>query len=135
MRLLTLALPLIAALMLVVPATAARPPKVQPGFTGTPAFLSVPAADSIHRDVTVTALFTHKGTVTVRFTITFNGVVGDPMTSNTYRGSGSDTFTWLIPGTDCLEPEPGDTVSYELQLIGPKGGVLDEITTDTFHII
>lgn len=142
MRLFTLALPLAAALVLVLPANAARPPKVTTHFSGTPVFVSTPSADSIHRDVTLTVPFTHKGTVAIQFTITFDGVAGDPGASRIFSGIGNETFTWSIPGTDCLAPEPGDTVSYHLALVtvvrGPHGWspgtVLDELTTDTFVI-
>lgn len=139
MRLFTLALPLAAALVLAVPATAARPPSTT-GFTGTWHFDSTPSADSIHRDVTLTVPFTHKGAVVVRFMITANGVVNGPFTSATFRGNGSGTFSWLIPGTDeCFPPLPGDTISYQLQLMqvqGPRheGAVLDELETDTFVV-
>jgi hypothetical protein len=140
MRLFTLALPLAAALVLAVPATATRPPSATTEFTGTPDFVSTPSADGIHRDVTLTAPFTHKGSVAVQLTITANGALHGPFTSRTYRGVGSETFTWSITGTDgCFPPLPGDTISYHLQLVeirGPShaGAVLDEITTDTFVI-
>jgi hypothetical protein len=93
MRLFTLVLPLAAALVLALPATAARPPTTATGFTGTWHFTSTPSADGIHRDVTVAVPFTHKGAVVVGFTITANGVDNGPFTSATFRGNGSDTFT------------------------------------------
>lgn len=137
MRPLTFALPLAAALVLVVPATAARkPPGPTPTkFTGTPVFVSTPfAADTRFRDVTVSVPFTHRGTVVVRGTFTFSGVTYEPDWGFTFHGSGSDTFTRTLSGGDCLEPGPGDTLSWHLQLISPKGAVLDEITTQTYVI-
>ena len=140
MRLFTLALPLAAALMLVVPATAARKPPRTPTKFGTPVFVSTPSADGIHRDITLTVPFTHAGPVAVGLTITANGVVNDLGTAATYRGTGSDTFSWSILGTDgCFPPLPGDTVSYHLHLIEMHGmwhdgAVLDELTTDTYTV-
>ncbi len=138
MRLITLALAVAAALVLALPANAARPrpPATTTQFTGTPVFVSTPfAADPSYRDVTLTAPFSHAGSVVVQYTITFNGATSDLMTSRIFRGTGSDTFRSSIPGNDCLAPEPGDTVSYHLQLVSvPKGVALAEITTSTFHI-
>jgi hypothetical protein len=134
MRLFTLALPLAAALVLVVPATAARPTTTATKF-GTPVFVSTPSADGIHRDITLTVPFTHQGPVAVRQTITANGVVSGPDIAANYRGTGSDTFRWSILGTDgCFPPLRGDTISYHLELINSKGAVLDQITTQTFVI-
>lgn len=137
MRLFTLVLSLAAALVLVVSANAARkpPPTATTEFTGAPVFVSTPSADGIHRDLTLTVSFTHKGTVGFRFALTFNGVTNsDSGLWRTYRGSGSDTVTVSLPETDCLAPEPGDTISYHLELISPKGAVLAEFTTGTYLI-
>lgn len=140
MRLFTLALPLAAALVLVVPATAARPPTTTTTKFGTPVFVSVRSADGIHRDVTLTVPFTHQGWVSIRTTITVNGVVHNLGTAASYRGSGSETFRWSILGTDgCWPPLPGDTVSYHLELISvlkgtSTGTVLDQITTPTYVV-
>jgi hypothetical protein len=134
MRLFALALPLIAALVLAVPATAAKPTTE---FTGPAVFTSTPSADSIHRDLTLTVPFTYHGTVAVEMTITYNGEVVGPIWSATYRGHGSTNFTWLIPGTDDIAPVPGDTISYYLQLVqtpGPNTVVLDDLQTATYTV-
>jgi hypothetical protein len=136
MRLFTLALPLAVALVLIAPATAARPPTTTTMKFGTPAFVSTRSADGIHRDVTLTVPFTHQGWVSIQATITVNGVVHDLGTAASYRGSGSEIFRWLVPGTDrCWPPLPGDTVSYHLELISVlKGTVLDTLTTATYVV-
>ena len=135
MRLFALALPLAAALLLAGTAAAAKPAT---GFTGSPAFVSTPSADSIHRDVSLTVTFTHRAAVEVRVTITIHGVVNGPFTAF-YRGVGSESLTWETTGIpDCVPGgiAPGDEVSYSLQLVqthGHHAAVVDEITTDTFH--
>ena len=134
MRLFALALPLTAALVLAGTAAAAKPTT---GFTGTPQFFSTPSADSIHRDVSLTVTFIHRARVAVRVTATVNGVVGPTFTAATFRGAGSDSYTWTILGTDeCFPPLPGDEISYSVQLVQMHGrheaGVVDEIT-QTFH--
>lgn len=136
MRLFTLALPLAAALVLVAPAIAGRPSATTTTKFGTPVFVSTPSADGIHRDVTLTVPFTHQGTVGIRLTITVNGVAHYLGTAATYRGSGSDTFRWLVPGTDsCWPPLPGDTVSYRLELFSVLNStVSDRITTPTYTV-
>ena len=140
MRLLALALSLAAALILVVPANAAKRPPAPTKF-GTPVFLATPSPDGIHRDTTLTVPFTHQGSVTVRMTITVNGVAHYLGSGLIYQGTGSATFTWRILGTDgCWPPLPGDTVSYHLELVQVQGAgryagaVLDQLTTPTYVI-
>lgn len=143
MRLFTLALPLTAALVLALPATAARAPKVTTEFTGTPVVTwKTFAGDPRLRDVTITAHFTHSGPVGVQVGGTVNGVFTDPgPIAKMYQGTGSETFTWVVPGNDTVIPGgivPGTKISFTLQLVklGARGHttVLNEITTATYTI-
>jgi hypothetical protein len=67
-----------------------------------------------------------------------NGIVGPLDTVANFRGLGSESFTFTIPGTDkCWPPLPGDQVFYTVQLIQTRGHqtvVVDELTTETYTV-
>ena len=139
MRLFALVLAMAAALVLAGAAVASKPAKMATGFTGTPVFTSMRSPDGIHRDASLTVTFTHRTTVGLRIQATVvNGPVGPLDDWGTYRGVGSESFTFTITGTDqCWAPLPGDKVFYTVQLTQTRGHqtvVVAELTTETYAV-